>query len=309
MTVLVTGSNGLIGSSVAAFFGSAAVGLGKGVNRNPYVNDSSYISWDLNNFQGLYYILEDPRWRKISSIVHCAAYTNVDQAEKDDVALQNVNVKATEVLVKFAKSKGIRMVYVSSDYVFDGTIGYYKEHDTPNPINKYGLSKLEAEHIIASVPDSVIVRTSTPYTFSSSDKVDFARWVYTSLAKGDKINIVTDQTSNPTYVPHLARLLGELAFRPTRGILHAVGDVPLSRYDFAKAIAKSAKLDERLITPILTTDLKQPAKRPLISSLDTSLLQGNTIGHKMPQLETHAGFKEFIKEMKKSKKKTPKIGV
>ena len=300
MNALITGSNGLLGHHLTEMKNMTFIGLSKGENTNPNIMDGDYINYNMTIKGSLFYLLNKYEW--VDVFIHCAAYTNVDKAESDAQALKELNVDATKELCDVAVKMKKKLIYISTDYVFDGVTGNYSEKSKPNPINAYGKSKLEAEeYILKTHLNSLVIRTSTPYTYKSHKKVDFARWVYNELRDGKQIKVVTDQISNPTYLPHLADAIYSLMGSNLKGIAHIAGDLPISRYNFAKAIAKEAGFDPNLIIPVTTADLDQAANRPLNSSLDTSSWQN--VNPQKWHLPMHEGFNQFIKKMKTEERK------
>jgi dTDP-4-dehydrorhamnose reductase len=163
---------------------------------------------------------------------------------------------------------GVPLVQISTDYVFDGEAGPYKETDATHPISYYGSTKLESEALALSGSAlSLVVRTMTLWGQGHGAKTSFVEFVQNSLAAGKPIKIVTDQIGNPTLAEDLALSIWNLVQAGRSGIYHSVGPDLNSRFDWAIAIAKHYGLDKSLIQPCLTADLKQLAKRPLKSGL------------------------------------------
>lgn len=303
MQALITGSNGLIGQELIASHPKYFhwLGLSKGPNESSMLPEHMYISYDLTIKGTLYYLLS--KYSKLKFIVHTAAFTNVDTAETMSTKeLHGINVDVTKELCDVAKQMGVKFIFLSTDYVFDGTLSSYKETDKLNPINAYAKSKaLAEEYILKTNPNSLVIRTSTPFTDKTHKKLDFARWVYSSLKANKEIKVATDQISNPTYIPQLAGAIGTVMDSGTLGIIHIAGDLAISRYDFAMGIAKDLKLDTNLIKPVTTAELNQIAKRPLNTSLDTSQFQ--KIVHDKHHIPLHEGFSSFVKGIKAENRK------
>jgi dTDP-4-dehydrorhamnose reductase len=203
-------------------------------------------------------------------IVNCAAITNVDACETERELAWKVNVGGVENIVEAAQRTGATVVHVSSDYVFDGRNGPYTEEDRPEPLSYYGKSKLAGENILrASGLPYLIARTMILYGFAPGVKANFVLWLIQSLEKGTPVRIVDDQIGNPTLADDLAYgIIRGLDLGKT-GIFNIAGRDIASRYDFALRIARAFALDESLITPIKTAQLRQPAPRPLKSGLIT----------------------------------------
>jgi dTDP-4-dehydrorhamnose reductase len=205
---------------------------------------------------------------KPSIIIHTAAVGDVDLCETNRDFAWRVNVEATKAISRFASRNRSFLVYLSTDYVFDGERGMYREEDTPNPVNYYGLTKLVAEGIVASsTEDHVIVRASHIYGFGMG-RVNFARHVVESLSKGQPVRALVDQWLSPTLNTLLAEAIVEIVEKGLRGLFHIAGE-RVSRYDFARAIARRFGFKEDLIEPITSRDIVFKARRPRDSSLNT----------------------------------------
>jgi len=159
-------------------------------------------------------------------------------------------------------------MYISTDYVFNGEKGYYKEDDLPDPINYYGLTKLKGEDVVKKICNNfVIARTSVIY---GVNKINFVLWVIDQLKKKKQVNIVKDQYVSPTLNIDLAEQILGLIEKDARGIFHTSGGERINRYYFTMIIADVFGLDKKLINPVRMKDMKWHAKRPADSSLDVS---------------------------------------
>jgi len=203
-------------------------------------------------------------------VVHTAAETNVDLCETDHEHARRINVEGTANIAEGCAKIGAKMILLSTDYVFDGFKGNYSETDQPNPISYYGLTKLEGERIVTStLQDSLIVRTSVLYGWHPS-KLNFATWVIKSLREHQTLRVVKDHVNSPTLADNLARAIRAAIERHIEGLLHVAGSERISRFDFAREIAKSFDLDANLLDPVEMRDLSWAAKRPRDSSLDVA---------------------------------------
>lgn len=201
-------------------------------------------------------------------IVLTAAMTNVDGCETDRLAAWKANALGPKCVASAARDIGAKLIYVSTDYVFDGDRGMYKEDDQTSPINYYGESKLAGERFVLEIcPDSVIARTSVLYG-QNPVRQNFVTWAANEMKKGNRINIVNDQYTSPTLSSNLADMI--LSIRDETGVFHACGSERINRYDFSIEIARAFRLDESLINPITSDQLSWKARRPRDSSLDTS---------------------------------------
>ena len=204
-------------------------------------------------------------------IVHTAAFTNVDACEMHKEDAFKINVNGTKHIAEASKEINTKLVYVSTDYVFDGEKGMYKEDDPTNPVDYYGETKLEGEKVVKDLRlrDYIIVRPSVLYGWNSV-RLNFVTWVIDELREGKEINIVKDQFNTPTLADNLAELILELIESEESGLFHACGSERINRYDFALKIAAIFDLNKELIKPIASDQLNWIAKRPMDSSLDTS---------------------------------------
>ncbi len=203
-------------------------------------------------------------------VFHCAAYTAVDKAEENKELCYNVNVFGTENIVKAAKKIGAKVVYISTDYVFDGTKdGIYVETDKPNPVNYYGYTKLGGEDVVLKLDDYLIVRISWVFGINGNNFIK----TMLNLAKEKKeISVVSDQVGSPTYTKDLAKLLIDMIKKNKSGIFNVTNEGYCSWYEFAKYIFQINKIDIK-VNPILTRDYKTLAKRPMNSRLSKDKLE------------------------------------
>lgn len=199
-----------------------------------------------------------------------ASLTNVDYCESHTAEAFAINVTGVKNVVDAAERIGARLVYFSSDYIFDGVTGPYSEDAPANPVCEYGRQKLSAEHIVAlQASQSLIIRTTVVYGWERQGK-NFVQRLITSLEKGESVRVPHDQVGSPTYAPELARAVVELAGQELTGVFHIVGPQRTSRFDFARAVAQCFGLDERLLQPVPTAELGQAAPRPLNAGMQVS---------------------------------------
>lgn len=200
-----------------------------------------------------------------SVVINCAAMTQADQCEADREACWRVNVEAVEHLARFCLASGARLIQVSTDFVFDGANGPYREDARPHPISFYGKSKLAAENAVrgAGLDQWAIARTVLVYGAGNElSRSNIALWVIDKLSKGEPIHVVTDQWRTPTYAPDLAAGLERLVRFNKGGIYHLSGREFLSVHAFACAIAEAFDFDPSLVRPTDASQFQQPAARP-----------------------------------------------
>jgi dTDP-4-dehydrorhamnose reductase len=195
------------------------------------------------------------------------ALPNVDYCEKNPKESYEINVSGVQNVVNAVNQIGAKIIFFSSDYIFDGKSGPYKETDPANPISEYGRQKLAAEqYITLHSKNYLIVRTTVVYGWEWQGK-NFVYRLIKSLQEGIYVKIPIDQIGSPTYANNLAKITVDLASSPVHGIINIAGSVLINRYEFSVATARVFNLDERLIQPVKTEILNQPAKRPLSAGL------------------------------------------
>jgi dTDP-4-dehydrorhamnose reductase len=202
-------------------------------------------------------------------IVHTAALTNVDECEKNQDLADNINTQGTKYIAETAKKIGSKLLYVSTDYVFDGKKGLYKEEDHVRPINYYGVTKQKGEEVVKNiVDDCIIVRPSVIY--GSSNKKNFVLWILDNLQRQKRMNIVNDQYVSPTLNTDLSEQVVALIKNDVQGVFHTAGGERINRYAFSQIVADVFHLDKTLIKAISMKDMNWVAQRPKDSSLDVS---------------------------------------
>ncbi|MGB2696493.1 MAG: dTDP-4-dehydrorhamnose reductase [Candidatus Zixiibacteriota bacterium] len=269
--VFITGANGLLGQHLVEVFSKEHKVLASDLHPDPFFAypNIEYESLDILNKEKLKTIISSI---KPELIVNTAAYTDVEGCEVNKEKAWEINVKGVENLIEFCQKEKIKLIHISTDYVFDGKNGPYSENDPPHPISYYGKSKLEGElKIKENGIDYIIVRTNVLYGLGEKINPNFFTWVLNKLKKDEKINVVTDQLNNPTLVDDLAKAILTLTQKKFTGIINIAGSEYLSRYDFARKIADKFDLKRDLIHPIKTEDLKQKAPRPKRGGLKVDL--------------------------------------
>lgn len=266
MRILVTGASGLLGSKVA----ETAMRLGHEVYSG-YLTSEPMLGVPLR-----FDVRDEASLRKAFDIarpyvvIHTAAITDVDKCEMERELAWRVNVEGTRNVARLSYEYGAFLIYVSTDYVFRGDRGMYREDDETGPINYYGYTKLEGEKIVRELDESCIARTSAIYGASQVGKPNFALWVIQKLRRQERIAVVTDQWVSPTLNTNLSEMIMEIAERRLGGVYHLAGATRISRYDFSKLIAEIFELKGELIMPTKMENMGWAANRPRDSSLDVS---------------------------------------
>ena len=279
MRCLITGAGGLLGSSFSTLMDHRGMGYKALAKSDLDVTDGYATEHCIH--------LENPH-----VVFHCAAFTNVDVAESEKTTSFAVNADGAKNVAKACKAVGARMVYFSTDYIFDGTKRTpYSPNDEPGPLSAYGESKLAGEHIAAaSGVDLLLVRTSWLYGAVGEN---FVRTVIQRAREGRVLRLVDDQTGSPTWAEHVAELTLDLVKHQASGTYHITDSGEASWYDLGREALSISGLHSE-IEPISTEDWGAPAPRPRYSVLDSSKAEA-FLGRKMtPWREA---LKKFLKDI------------
>lgn len=260
MKILLTGSGGMLGQALTPCLDS----------RGHNIMALSREELDVTNYPTVLNALSE---KKPELVIHCGAYTKVDQAESEYALAFHINGFGTENLAVACNILNVPMLYISSDYVFDGEQSYpYNTWDETRPLSVYGKSKLAGEKAVQRhLTQFYIVRTSWLYGPHGKNFVDT---ILSIVDAGKALRVVSDQIGTPTCTLSLSELIADLIETGRWGIYHATDNGVTNWYEFAQAIVEGKNVD---VTPIQTKDMPRPATRPKYSVLDkTSLI--STIG-------------------------------
>lgn len=206
-------------------------------------------------------------------VVLAASLTDVDKCESKQRLAEDINIKGTLNIVEKIKEQGAKLVFLSSDYIFNGEDGPYKEGDRVSPVNVYGRTKLEAEEAIKGLlKDYLIVRTSQLYGFDHRQK-NFAVKIILNMRNNRKVSAAYDLYSTPTYAGVLSEGIVRLLEKNKQGIFHIAGAEFISRYEYVNKISDFFGLNKELIIRCKLSDLNLKAKRPKKAGLDTSKMR------------------------------------
>ena len=264
MRILITGSNGLLGQKLVELIASKpehhliATAKSKLVVDLPR-GESRLL--DITRFDEIENVIAET---KPEVIINTAAMTQVDQCETEKEKCWLNNVVAVENLVKASESKGIRLIHLSTDFIFDGTHGPLDESEKPNPLSYYGKSKLAAEEVIQrSKVDWAILRTVLVYGITKDmSRSNIVLWVKKNLEEGKNINVVNDQWRTPTLAEDLAMGCFLASTKKAKGIYNISGNEMMTPYDIAIATADFFKLDKSFLHQTDSSRFTQPARRP-----------------------------------------------
>jgi dTDP-4-dehydrorhamnose reductase len=262
MKVLITGSNGMLGSTLSSYLKTEGYDVYDCAKDKLDVTDYNHVQLTLTAIE------------KLDLVIHCAAYTKVDQAESEPELAYFINGYGTENVAIICNKLNVPMLYISTDYVFDGEKKEpYTIWDTTNPLSVYGKSKLAGEiSVQRHLRDFYIIRTSWLY---GPNGKNFVETMLDLAKKGEPLRVVSDQTGSPTSTLSLAKLIGELIIRKRFGVYHATDDGVTNWFEFACQITKGLGVK---VIPITSKEMPRPARRPQYSVLDKSILI-SSLGH------------------------------
>jgi dTDP-4-dehydrorhamnose reductase len=258
--ILIIGAQGMLGQDLAVMLRSSS--------------GAEVVAWDIEEID---IRVEQETVAKIVDlrpdvIFHLAAFTQVDACESESEKAFAVNAEGTKHVAQGAVGCGAKVVFLSTDYVFDGgrTVPY-REDDPPHPLNVYGQSKWQGElYLQRLTANALIVRTQWLYGRFGSN---FVTAILRQAKEKGELQIVTDQTGSPTYTVDLAKVLSALAGQELRGVFHAANGGSCTWYEFGRTILKLAGLSQVRVVPISSEQLHRPARRPSFSVLSCQKLQ------------------------------------
>jgi dTDP-4-dehydrorhamnose reductase len=268
--VLVTGSNGLLGTTVLerllrADGAAEPLAASRGESTNRYLGAFPFWRLDVTDRAAVERVLDEAR---PNAVVHTAAMTDVDDAERRRDEAWAINADGTANVARACAARGVHLVYLSTEYVFDGEDGPYAEDAPTNPLGWYARTKRAGELAVAAAGGSwTVARSTVLYGYAPHLRPNFVLWLLRQLRAGEVVPVVHDQVGSPTLADNLAEMVLALATSRARGVYNTVGATILSRYDFARLAAETFELDPDLVAPISTASLAQPAPRPLRAGL------------------------------------------
>ncbi len=263
--LLITGGSGFLGSTIARI-AADDFRVYATYNSHPYqISDCKLVPLDIRNKSRVFSVFNEINARLV---IHTAALANVDYCEVHAEEAWQTNVVGTENVALAAREIGAKLLYISTDSVFDGKKGMYDEEDIPRPVNIYGKTKLEGESRVQHcLPDSSIIRTAF-YGWGPSAAPSLANWVVNGLRKGENLKMFTDVFFSPIYVNNLVEVMVEMYRKGLSGTHHVGGKERCSKYAFGLEIARAFGLSEALISPASICEVPFKAPRPADLSLN-----------------------------------------
>ncbi|MDD1772208.1 MAG: dTDP-4-dehydrorhamnose reductase [Methanomassiliicoccales archaeon] len=293
--VLVIGASGLLGQYLLK--------AGRDLELDMVGTYNETVPTDINGMLRMDITNPDSVSRSLDQIcpdlvVLSSAMTNVDQCEREPGKAYAVNMEGAFNVASRCKDHGAKLVYISTDYVFNGLKGSrYHEFEGPDPLSIYGRSKLEGENVTMDADKkNMVCRVSVVYGWNRiGKKSNFLTWIIESLKKGQAIRLYNDQWVSPTYAPSAAKDILELACKDVRGIVHTCGPDCLNRYEMGVMLAEVFGFDKGLISSIETKDMPMLAVRPRASCLAVDIAESE-LGRSM------VGLRQGLDEMKKEER-------
>lgn len=266
MRILITGSNGFVAQKFCELWETekregTLLGVSKTPNRNVNLSSTYFVQCDLTDLVELEGILLKFR---PTHILHTAAVTSVEACRDNPEMAQKVNVELTKFLGEYAVEHDVHMTFLSTDFVFDGKEGPYREQDRTAPVNAYGQSKVEAERQLLALDGNIaILRTILVYgSISDTSRSNLVLWAKKQLEEHQSIRVVNDQWRMPTWVDDLAKACLLSMQKEASGVFHISGPEMFSIEETVFQIANYWELDTSLITAISAKDIGQEQNRP-----------------------------------------------
>lgn len=278
--MLITGVSGLLGSNLAYHFKDKYDILGL-YNSHPVLLDGIYTEkCDITESDNIKRTISD---FSPNVIIHCASLTNVDECEVNKEFTRLVNVSATKNIVEEASDKDIKLIYISTDSVYDGVKGNFSEDDEVNPQNYYGQTKYEGELEVSKHSNFLILRTNL-FGWNIQDKHSLGEWILKGLKDNKRINGFKDACFSTIYTLELARVIDISIQKNLTGVFNCGSTDSCSKYEFAIKIANRFNLDKELINAISIDEFNFKAKRGKNLSLTVRKIE-KAIDYKMPVIE------------------------
>lgn len=269
--VLITGSNGLLGQKLLDLYLTIEdielIATARGENRYPRKEGYTYTSLDITNEKEVQQVIAQ---HAPDCIINTAAMTNVDSCETDKEGCDKLNVDAVAYLIAAANTAGAHLLHLSTDFIFDGKKGPYKEDDEANPLSYYGHSKLLAENMVREYCTKwSIARTVLVYgVVNDMSRSNIVLWAKGALEKGQPINVVDDQFRTPTLAEDLAKGCQLIEHKQAEGIYNISGKDQMSILELVQRVANYFDLDASVLRVVSSESLNQPAKRPPLTGFD-----------------------------------------
>lgn len=265
MRVLISGANGFLGHYLTGLLlrrGHDVIATGAGPCRLPGYPGTGFIYEEMD-------FTDEPELSRVFTryrpefVIHAGARSKPDECELDRAKAFDCNVNGTRHLLAAAANSRAYFLFLSTDFIFDGRQGMYREDDLPGPVNYYGTTKLLAEEQVRNYPyDWGIARTVLVYGKPPAGRSNILTLVSDKLRRGEIFRVVNDQFRTPTYIEDLAGGLASMIEKKATGIYHLSGTDWLTPYEMAVKTAEYLRLDTSLLVKVTAADFPEPARRP-----------------------------------------------
>ncbi|SDF57542.1 dTDP-4-dehydrorhamnose reductase [Methanolobus vulcani] len=284
MKILITGSNGFLGSNLVSYFMKKNRYEIYCTSRNPLkVRNSNTIYGDLREISFVKNLFEQI---KPDVVINTVSLVDLDLCEENPSLAYDLTVKTGRNIAQCASEYNSRLAYISTDHLFDGNKSMYTEKEKTNPVNQYGKMKFEAENVSCKYNEDTIVIRTNFFGWSHINHPDtFGEWVYKSLKSKKAINLFTDYYFTPIEVTYLAEAIEKAIEKDITGVLNIVGSQRCSKYEFGMKLADLAGMDKSLINPCSLNDGIMTLKTKRQQDLSMSSEKYKALfGHSLPDL-------------------------
>ena len=264
MNIFLIGSSGFLGSNILHNCPNSI-----SITGSHFQNIQNFsLELDVRNKNKMKSIITS----KYDVVIHCGSL-RINKCENDPKLAYSINVDGTKNLVEICKQNDLHLIYISSDAIFDGTENLNNEDTIPKPLGIFGKTKVESESIIReNLENYSILRTSNLFGWDTKQQ-NFAQWIVSELSQNKSIKVISDQIISPSYCPNIAKLVLESASKKINGTFHVSGKESITREQFARKIAQTFNLNEKLLIPTPISELNLDMKRGKNCSLDVTKTQ------------------------------------
>lgn len=294
MRIGITGASGMLGNALLSqlsksyevFATSRSIGLlGKNIN------------WDCFDLTDLDLLKVWLNKNNFDIVIHCAAIVDVDFCEENFTLSNALHVETTKVITNYIQSSGGKLIYISTDSIFDGKkIGSYQESESANPLNVYAKTKLQGEQEVLSIDGGLVLRTNI-IGWTNKDKTSFFEWLLENLIKNNKINLFDDVYFSPLTVKDLALIIECILHNPIFGLYNCASRDSISKYDFGLKVCEIFNLSPSNITRASVDTMNFKAARPKNMGLDASKIAADLVYNLPSAIESIKSMNKQYKEL------------